>query len=227
METKKTQKADLNSKKGLFFSGGLVVTLALALMAFEIKTYDEKISLDQGPRTNTVDETIDVPLTVQPPPMQPIIPTPVIIETPNDEEIQEEVNINFDAEVNEETEIEPVPVIAEIPEEKVTDLPFDVVEEPAEPKNGFNGFYKWIAEKMNGKYPAQARKMGVEGKVYLNFIIAKDGSISDVKVTKGIGAGCDELATKIMQGAPAWKPGLQRGKAVKSRFTLPITFRLG
>jgi periplasmic protein TonB len=226
METKKTQKADLNSKKGLFFSGGLVVTLALALMAFEIKTYDEKISLDQGPRTNTVEEMVDVPLTVQPPPEQPVIQAPVIIETPNDEEIQEDVNINFDAEINEETEVKPVTVVTEIPE-VVEELPFDVVETPAEPKNGLKGFYQWIAEKLNGKYPAQARRMGVEGKVFLNFIIAKDGSISDVKVTKGIGAGCDELATKIMQGAPAWKPGLQRGKAVKSRFTLPITFRLG
>jgi periplasmic protein TonB len=226
METKKTDNADLSSKKGLFFSGGLVITLALALMAFEIKTYDEKISL-VGPRTNTVEEMIDVPLTVQPPPEQPVIQAPVIIEAPNDEEIQEDVNINFDAEINEETEIEPVLIVTEIAEEKVTDLPFDAVETPAEPKNGLNGFYKWVAEKMNGKYPAQARRMGVEGKVYLNFIVAKDGSISDVKVTKGIGAGCDELAIKVMQEAPAWKPGLQRGKAVKSRFTLPITFRLG
>jgi protein TonB len=77
------------------------------------------------------------------------------------------------------------------------------------------------------KYPAQARRMGVEGKVFVQFVIGKDGSINDVKIIKGIGAGCDEEAARVMQSAPPWNPGKQRGKAVKQRYTLPIIFKLG
>jgi protein TonB len=77
------------------------------------------------------------------------------------------------------------------------------------------------------KYPAQARRMGVEGKVFVQFVIGKDGAISDVKVIKGIGAGCDEEAIRVVQSSPSWNPGKQRGKAVKQRYTLPIIFKLG
>jgi protein TonB len=69
--------------------------------------------------------------------------------------------------------------------------------------------------------------MGVEGKVFVQFVIGKDGAISDVKVIKGIGAGCDEEAIRVVQSSPSWNPGKQRGKAVKQRYTLPIIFKLG
>jgi protein TonB len=82
-----------------------------------------------------------------------------------------------------------------------------------------------VSDKM--KYPAQARRMGVEGKVFVQFVIGKDGAISDVKVLKGIGAGCDEEAIRVVQSSPSWNPGKQRGKAVKQRYTLPIIFKLG
>jgi periplasmic protein TonB len=226
MEAKKSQSADLANKKGLFFSIGLVLTLGVTLYAFERKTYEEKITLDTGPRTNTVEEVLEVPATEQPPPEQPIIQAPQIVEVPDEEEIQEDLNIKFDAEVTEDTKVEAVTVVQEEVKEEVDEI-FTVVEESAAPKNGIAAFYKWVGEKMNGKYPAQARRMGVEGKVFVNFVIGKDGSISDVKVTKGIGAGCDELAIKVMQEAPAWTPGKQRGKPVKQRYTLPIFFKLG
>ena len=79
----------------------------------------------------------------------------------------------------------------------------------------------------NMKYPAQARRMGIEGRVFVEFVIGKDGSISEVKAVKGIGAGCDEEAVRIIQSAPNWTPGKQRGKSVKQRMVLPITFKLG
>ena len=77
------------------------------------------------------------------------------------------------------------------------------------------------------EYPAQARRMGVEGKVFVQFVVDKDGSLTDVKAVKGIGAGCDEEAVEIVKSAPKWKPGKQRGKAVRVRMIIPITFRLG
>ena len=86
-------------------------------------------------------------------------------------------------------------------------------------------FYTYVGKKL--KYPAQARRMGTEGKVFVQFVINKDGTISDVVAIKGIGAGCDEEAVRIIQASPAWTPGKQRGKAVKQRMVLPITFKLG
>jgi protein TonB len=86
-------------------------------------------------------------------------------------------------------------------------------------------FYEYVGKKL--KYPAQARRMNIEGKVFVEFVVNRDGSLVDVKVMKGIGAGCDEEAVRVIQSAPAWKPGKQRGKPVRQRMVLPITFKLG
>ncbi len=224
MEAKKSDKADLTKKTGLFFSIGLLFTLALTVMAFEWKSYDSKLDLLTNKSTNTFEEMLEVPPTEQPPPVAPIIQQPQIIEVPDEEEIKEDLNIKFDVEVTEDTKVEAVTVVAEEPKEEVEEI-FSVVEETATPKGGLPAFYKFVGEKM--KYPAQARRMGVEGKVFVQFVIGKDGSINDVKIIKGIGAGCDEEAARVMQSAPSWNPGKQRGKPVKQRYTLPIIFKLG
>jgi protein TonB len=88
-----------------------------------------------------------------------------------------------------------------------------------------DSFLKYVSK--NLKYPAQARRMGVEGKVFVQFVVEKDGSITDIKVVKGIGAGCDEEAVRVLENAPKWKPGKQRGRPVKQRIVLPIVFKLG
>ncbi|MCK5701162.1 MAG: energy transducer TonB, partial [Cyclobacteriaceae bacterium] len=77
------------------------------------------------------------------------------------------------------------------------------------------------------KYPAQARRMGIEGKVFVQFVVDKDGTLTEVTAVKGIGAGCDQEAVRVIEGAPKWKPGKQRGRSVKVRMILPITFKLG
>jgi TonB family protein len=102
---------------------------------------------------------------------------------------------------------------------------FTVVEDQPTPEGGMEAFYDYIQQ--NLKYPAQARRMGIEGRVFIQFVVDKDGSITDVKSVKGIGAGCDAEAVRIMQNAAAWNPGYQRGRAVRVRMVLPITFRLG
>ncbi len=224
MESKKSEKSDLTKRSGLFVSMGLLVTMALVVMAFEWKSYEDKINLMEGKSTNVVEEMLEVPPTEQPPPPAPVIQQPQIVEVPDEEEIKEDLNIKFDVEVTEDTKVEAVTVVAEEPKEEVDEI-FSVVEETATPKGGMPAFYKYVGEKM--KYPAQARRMGVEGKVFVQFVIGKDGSISDVKIIKGIGAGCDEEAARVMQSAPAWNPGKQRGKPVKQRYTLPIQFKLG
>jgi protein TonB len=223
MEAKKSEKADLTNKTGLFFSIGLTFTLIVADRSFEHRTYEEKLDLLQGARTNVMEEMLEVPPTEQPPPPAPVIQQPQIVEVPDEQEIKEDLNIKFDVEVTEDTKVEAVTVVEEVKEE--VDEIFTVVEETATPKGGMSAFYKMVSDKM--KYPAQARRMGVEGKVFVQFVIGKDGAISDVKVIKGIGAGCDEEAIRVVQSSPSWNPGKQRGKAVKQRYTLPIIFKLG
>ncbi len=226
MEAKKTDKADLTKKAGLFFNIGLVVSLIIAVMAFEYKKHDENDLGDLGRSQNEFEEVMEVPPTEQPPPPPPKIQQPQIIEVPDDKEIEEEIEINMDNEITEDTKVE---VIAIQPQEVEKEDPneiFLVVEESAAPVGGISAFYEYVGKKMAGKYPAQARRMGIEGKVFVEFVINKDGSIVDVRAMKGIGAGCDELAVKVVQESPKWKPGKQRGKPVRQKMVLPITFRL-
>jgi len=225
MEAKKTESADLTKKTSFFFSIGLLVTLALVFTAFEWKQYEESMIDLQGKSTNTFEEMVEVPPTEQPPPPAPIIQQPQIVEVPDEEEIKEDLNLKFDVEVSEETKIEEVVVTAPVEEKENVDEIFSVVEESANPKGGYPAFYKFVGEKI--KYPAQARRMGIEGKVFVEFVVNRDGTIVDVKAIKGIGAGCDEEAVRIVQSAPAWTPGKQRGKPVRQKMVIPITFKLG
>lgn len=226
METKKTEKADLTKKTALFFSIGLVVSMMTAVMAFEYAEKDDTAVKDLSKNQNVFEETIEVPPTEQPPPPPPKIQQPEIIEVPDDKEIEEEIEINMDNEITEETKIEVITIQpTEIAKEDPNEI-FLVVEESAAPKGGMGAFYEYIGKKLQGKYPAQARRMGIEGKVFVEFVINKDGSIQDVKAIKGIGAGCDELAEKIIREAPPWSPGKQRGKPVRQKMVLPIVFKL-
>ncbi len=224
MEPKKTEKADLTNKSWLFFNIGLVVTLLIVVMAFEYSTKDDTDAKNLAKNQNILDEILEVPPTEQPPPPPPKIQQPVIIEVPDEEEIKEDIKVEFDVEVTEDTKVEEI-VIAPVEEKEDVDQIFLVVEETATPKGGMGAFYKYVGDKM--KYPAQARRMGIEGKVFVEFVINRDGSITDVRAIKGIGAGCDEEAVRVVQSAPAWNPGKQRGKPVRQRYVVPITFKLG
>lgn len=102
---------------------------------------------------------------------------------------------------------------------------FTVVEETAQPAGGMTALYELIGT--NLKYPADARQKGIEGKVFVQFIVNENGALSDFMVLKGIGSGCDEEAMRALRLSPNWIPGKQRGVAVKQRMVLPITFKLG
>ncbi|HEY5826457.1 MAG TPA: energy transducer TonB [Cyclobacteriaceae bacterium] len=224
MEPKKTPQADLTNKSTFFFSIGLLVTMSVVVAVFEHKTYEEAAVDLIARSSNVFEETLEVPPTEQPPPPPPQIQQPQIVEVPDEEKIEEEIQVNFNIETTQETKVEEV-VIKEVEVKEEVDEIFTIVEEPASPKGGMPAFYKYVGEKI--KYPAQARRMGIEGRVFVEFVIGKDGSISEVKAVKGIGAGCDEEAVRIIQSAPNWTPGKQRGKSVKQRMVLPITFKLG
>ena len=223
MEPKKTPEADLSKKSGMFMNLGLMLSLAIVLFAFEYGQSDGGGLVDLGSLDDDFEDIVDIPPTEQPPPPPPPIQQPEIIEVPDEEEIEEEIEIDLDIEVTEETEIEEV-VFEEPAEEEEVDEIFTIVEEGAEPNGGMAAFYKYVSKNM--KYPNQAKRMGIEGKVYVQFVIDKDGSVTDVQAVKGIGAGCDEAAVKVVSASKKWKPGKQRGRPVKQRIILPITFKL-
>lgn len=114
--------------------------------------------------------------------------------------------------------------VEEVVSEGDEDVIFTIVEQQAEFPGGFESMAKFLAKNM--KYPAVARRMGIEGSVFVSFVIDKEGKISDPQVIKGISAECDKEAIRVVKLMPPWKPGKQNGKAVRCRFVLPIKFKL-
>lgn len=224
MIPKKTPAADLTRKWPLLFLTGLTTSLFLAVVAFESSFQSTDTGSAKRLSATTSDELLEVPPTEQPPPppTQKVQPAQ-LIEVPNEEKIIEEVAITFD----QETAAEFTPETAQVEvhqEEEETDQIFLVVESEAEFKGGRTALVKFVSD--NLKYPAKARRMGIEGKVFLAAVIEKDGAISNVQVLKGIGAGCDEEAVRIVSMLPNWIPARQRGRPVRSRITVPIVFAL-
>lgn len=224
VENKKNPKADLTRTTGLFLNVGLVISLLLVIFAFEKKVWDDGSQVNLSAQAADFEDLMDIPQTQQPPPPPPKKVQPEIIEVPDEEEIEEEIEIDLDVEMTEETVIEEV-VFEEAPEEEEADQIFTIVEDQPAPNGGMSAFYQFVQKKL--KYPAQARRMGIEGKVFVQFVVDKEGNLTEVKAVKGIGAGCDLEAERVIRSAPKWKPGKQRGRAVKVRMILPITFKLG
>jgi periplasmic protein TonB len=224
-EPKKTEWADLENKRPLILSVSLALTMTLVVFAFEIKQTDNtKIDL-QANTTLQVEELIEVPPTEMPPPPPPTVVQPQIIEVPNEENIKDEVKVEFDVEVTEVTKVQEFTVYEQpVAEKEDVDEIFIVVEQTAVPQGGLEGFYKYVNSVI--KYPAQARRMQIEGRVFVEFVVDRSGNITDVVAVKGIGAGCDEEAIRVVKNSPPWIPGKQRGKPVRQRMVLPITFKL-
>ena len=226
IEHKRKSYKQFKANVMLFFSMGLTVSLLLMILLFEYKSYDTGEQLDIATASTSVDELIDIPITKQPPPPpQQQIQQPNIIEV-TEEEIIEEIKVDFDIEMTENEAIDydaPMPEMEE-PADEVAEEIFTIVEDQPEPKDGLQGFYKYISEEI--KYPSAAQHLGIQGKVFVQFIVNSDGSLTDFVVVKGIGSGCDEEAVRVLKNAPKWIPGKQRGKPVRVRMMVPIFFVL-
>lgn len=221
MIIKKTEKADLRNKQPLLLMVGLVTSLILVITAFEWRFHDDNGLVDLGTVLDNFDELLEIPLTEQLPPPPPKVEQ-IFVEIEDDIEM-EIPEIIIDIEITEDTEIEQL-VENEIIEEEDPNEVFLIVEKEAEPVGGLSTFYKFIYD--NLKYPRQARRMGIEGKVYVQFIVERDGSLTDIQIMKGIGAGCNEETLRVFEKAPKWKPAKQRGIPVRVRRAMPITFKL-
>ena len=215
MQPKKNPKVSLENKKPMFFQIGLAVTLISILIAFEWKSYD-KSNFNLGDlNLDDMEEEI-IPITrqeVKPPPPPP--PPPEIIEIVEDEvEIENEVEIE-ETETDEEEMIE----IEEDDEEF-----FMVVENMPEFPGGDLGLMKFIQK--NVRYPAIAKEYNITGKVYVSFIVDKQGNVTNVKIVRGVDKNLDAEAVRVVSSLPKYKPGKQRGKPVRVMFTIPINFTL-
>jgi len=221
--SKKYDHSNLDKYSRLFLNMGLAFTLVFVIWAFNYKDYDDASLVDLGQVEDDFEDIMEIPPTEQPPPPPPKIQLPEIIEVPDEEEIEEEIEVELDVEVTEETVIEDI-VFEEAPEEEVVEEVFTIVEDQPEFPGGMAAFYKYVGDNMN--YPSQAKRMGIEGRVYVQFVVDKDGTVTEVKAVKGIGAGCDEEAERVLRESPKFKPGKQRGRAVKVRMVMPIIFKL-
>jgi protein TonB len=223
MELKKNPQYDLTKKRGLFFEIGLLITLAAVLIAFEWKSFEGEVAALGSLNLDDIEEEI-IPITQQNTPPPPPPPPPQVQEILNivedDAEIEEEIEI--DTEADEDTEIEIIEYEEVVEEEEI----FTVVEQMPEFPGGVQEMYKYLGK--NIKYPEVAKEAGIQGKVYVSFVVGKDGSIDDVKVLRGIPGGkmCDEEAVRVVKNMPNWNPGKQRGKAVKVSYMLPVQFTL-
>jgi len=225
MEAKKSPKADLENRKGLYLEIGLVVILAVALLAFNIRSYDreqvevmERVVLDEVEETIIQTEEQEKP--PEPEPQQEQVLTEIEV-VENDQEVEAIDMSSFTEEVvNGE-------VSAPIVEEKEEEVEEEVVIIP-DVNPEFNGgeakLYEYLSE--NIKYPDLARDGGITGKVYVQFVVEKDGSITNIQVKRDIGGGCGEEAKRVVRGMPKWKPGKVGGRTVRSQFILPINFIL-
>lgn len=227
LEPKKYARADLENVKPLLLSISLTLTMLLTVLAFEWRTLDKAEVKKMARSSNSFEEITEIPQTEILPPPPPVLQQPRIVEVPNEEEIKEDVKVEFDIDVTDKTVIQEITVLElpkiEEPEEEADKI-FLVVEQSATPKGGMEAFYKFISNTI--RYPAQARRMGIEGKVFVEFVVDRDGTLTQFTVVKGIGAGCDEEAIRVLKSAPPWNPGKQRGKPVRQRMVIPIFFRL-
>ncbi len=224
MKLKKSPKADLEKKKTLFLQTGFIISLALALLAFEWKSY-EKLDIDIPDRTpfNVPEEKIPVPEDKKlPPPPEPPKTTTEIVIVDNDVDVEDkvdiDVNMDFDEALPKWTPSLPDEVAVEGNE------PFIAVEENPQFPGGNTARVRYLAN--NIKYPKTARELGIQGTVYLSFIVEKDGSVTNVEILRGIGYGCDEEALRVVRDMPKWKPGKQREKPVRVQFSMPVRFVL-
>ena len=216
MEVKKNPEVDLERKKSLFLQIGMVIALLLVLGALEYKSY-EKTDYSLGElNLDDLEEEI-IPITkqeVKPPPPPP--PPPEVIEIVEDEvEIENEIEIE-DTESDEDE-------IIEIEEEDDEEF-FMVVENMPEFPGGDLGLMKYIQK--NVRYPAIAKEYNITGKVYVQFIVDKTGSVTNVNVVRGVDKNLDAEAVRVVKSLPKYKPGKQRGKPVRVMFTIPINFTL-
>ena len=228
MEIKKTEKASLENKKLLFLEIGLVISLLITFIAFEWKQKEISVSSLEDDTKIEIEEEI-IPITQETPPPPPTeVKIPVLSDQIDivDDEIELEDDLFMNLEDDASLGVEIMDYI-EVEEEEVEEeaIPFQLVEEKPSFQGGdANQFSKWVNSKL--EYPEIAKENGVQGRVTLQFTVEKDGSVTKVKVLRGVDPSLDKEAVRVVSMSPKWKPGKQRDRAVPVTYTFPVIFQL-
>jgi protein TonB len=217
---------------------GILILISAAAYPL-INAYLNKEKLLREKEKSVTAEMMNAPKEELPPPPPPPPPpealvekvkftAPKVVEDTNVESDfgkQDQLSQNKNTEVpTEEVQVEEKEVKTQVIEQKVEAEVFLIVEEPPTFPGGEAALYKWLGE--NLKYPEEAKELGIQGRVFVAFVVEPDGSTSNVVVKRGIGGGCDEEAIRIVKAMPKWAAGKQRGQPVRVQFNLPIKFTL-
>jgi periplasmic protein TonB len=228
MEAKKSPKADLENKKTLFLQIGLVIALVLCLLAFNWTTGQKNDSVFEGMTEQAIEEE-QIPVTEEMPPEQ--APPPEVTVTDLFEIVQDDVvltnEVSFDDdETTEDKAVEIyAPVSLQAEEETTEEEVFVIVEDMPKFKGGdINKFREWVQKRV--RYPEIASENGIQGKVYITFVVETSGLVSNVSVTRSVDALLDEAAKEAVEASPKWEPGMQRGRPVRVRYSIPIIFQI-
>ena len=232
MQPIKNTKVDLNKNSSLYFAIGLALVLFIIWRGIEWKSYDKSAYLYES--LNVVDDDDEeIPITeqIKTPPPPPPPPAPEVIEVVEDEEEIEETVI--ESTETDQEEIVEVEVLEE--EFEDVDVPFAIIEDVPiypgcenVPKSKRRDCFQEQINKhirRNFRYPEIAQEMGIQGRVFVSFIISKDGTISNIR-KRGPDKNLEREAERIISKLPKMTPGKQRGRAVRVPFSIPITFRL-
>ncbi len=228
MEIKKSEKANLENKKLLFVEIGLVISLLITYIAFEWTQKETSVAVLEDTTEVVLEEEI-IPITQETPPPPPAAPKiPVLsdqIDIVDDEiELEDDMFMNLEDDASLGVEImDYVEVEEEVVEEEA--IPFQLVEEKPSFQGGdANQFSKWVNQRL--VYPEIAKENGVQGRVTLQFTVEKDGTVTKVRVLRGVDPSLDKEAVRVVSSSPKWKPGKQRDRAVPVTYTFPVIFQL-
>ncbi|MBQ1253931.1 MAG: energy transducer TonB [Alistipes sp.] len=226
MEIKKSPKADLQNRKGLFLEIGLVISLLIVVAAFMYapKEYRiEQVDMNYGP---IEEEITEITRNEQKPPEAPKkieikVFNDILDIVTNDTKITTEVDF-FDL----EGDLEISTQIVEVEEEEVVDdTPYIKVEKmPSFMGGDLNAFRKWVQERI--KYPQIAQENGITGRVVLSFVVEKDGSVTNIQVLQSPDRSLGEEAARVLATSPKWTPGQQSSQTVRVKYTLPVMFQI-
>lgn len=224
MQIKKSQQASLEDKKIIYVLIGFIFVLSLCYVALEW-TEEEVTKYEVVDDDMIYEEEIDIQQTVQetpPPPPPPVVQEVEVLNVVEDDVETESIEINTEENKEEVVIAAPIEVPEEEEEEEVI---FVVVESMPEFPGGQQALFKYLSD--NVKYPVIAQENGIQGRVICQFVVNRDGSIVDVNVVRSGGdPSLDKEAVRVIKSMPKWKPGKQRGKAVRVKYTVPVNFRL-
>ena len=228
MEIKKSEKASLENKKLLFVEIGLIISLLIVYIAFEWTSTETNTSMLEDNTEILVEEEI-ISTNMETPPPPPAAPKiPVLsdqIDIVDDEiELEDDMFMNLEDDASLGVEIMDY---VEVEEEEVEEeaIPFQLVEDKPSFQGGdANQFSKWVNSRL--VYPEIAKENGVQGRVLLQFTVEKDGSVTKVRVLRGVDPSLDKEAVRVVSMSPKWKPGKQRDRAVPVTYTFPVIFQL-